>query len=343
MAALPRFGLWYDFRNPVRWHRPFEEIYSQYLDQIATSEDLGFGSVWLTEHHFLDDGYTPSPLILAAAIGQRTRAMQIATNLLILPLHDPVRIAEDAATLSLLTGGRFDLGVGIGYKEVEFAQFGRDIRHRPSLIEEAVSILRRAWAGERIDFKGKRFLVHGHRITPQPQIAPRIFMGGSAPAAIERAARLGDGFLPAGTFGIDAYLATSQAIGARGSRPAIMHGSWAIISADPEAEAVRLGPHLLYQTNLYRSWGAWGPPEAMPPLATPDEAIEQGPYEFWDGPQAVRELQTMIDAYPELKDIHFWAQFPGESVESGQRRIEYIAHHVIPNLRPSPVRANAPC
>ncbi len=94
---------------------PFERLYAQALDQIVEAERLGFDSVWLTEHHFCDDGYTPSPLVIAAAIGARTRRLRIGTNLMVLPLHDPVRIAEDAATLSLLTGGRFDLGVGIGY------------------------------------------------------------------------------------------------------------------------------------------------------------------------------------------------------------------------------------
>ena len=115
MTRRVNFGLWYDFRNPAQWAIPFETLYGQVLDQIVEAERIGYDSVWLTEHHFCDDGYTPSPLVIAGAIGARTKSMRIGTNLIILPLHNPVRIAEDSATLSLLTGGRFDLGVGIGY------------------------------------------------------------------------------------------------------------------------------------------------------------------------------------------------------------------------------------
>ena len=160
------FGLWYDFRNPGGSSGSFEALYRESLEQIAWAESIGFDSVWLTEHHFCDDGYTPSPLVIAAAIGQITSKMRIGTNLMLLPLADPLRLAEDSATLSILTGGRFDLGVGLGYREVEFDYFGRKISHRPSLMEEGVELLRRAWAGETIHHQGKRFKVDGIQVTP---------------------------------------------------------------------------------------------------------------------------------------------------------------------------------
>ena len=150
------FGLWYDFRNPGEGRRSFEDLYAQSLEQIRWAEGLGFDSVWLTEHHFCEDGYTPSPLVVAAAIGQATERMRIGTNLMLLPLADPLRLAEDSATLSILTGGRFDLGVGLGYRQVEFDYFGRKISHRPSLMEEGVSLLRKAWSGEPIEHQGQR-------------------------------------------------------------------------------------------------------------------------------------------------------------------------------------------
>ena len=146
------FGLWYDFRNPQPWQQPFETFYAERLAQIHRAEGMGFDSCWLTEHHFCDDGYTPSPLVLAGTIGARTSTMQLGTNLMLLPLHDPIRIAEDAATLSLVTAGRFDLGVGIGYRQLEFDQFGRKLSHRPSLVEEGIEILRRSWSGEPVNF-----------------------------------------------------------------------------------------------------------------------------------------------------------------------------------------------
>lgn len=328
-----RFGLWYDFRNPGPQAPAFEDFYEAILDQIVAGEAMGFGSVWLTEHHFVDDGYTPSPLVLAAAIGARTRSMRIGTNLMILPLHDPVRIAEDAATLAILTRGRFDLGVAIGYREEEFEAFGRSLRHRPSLVEESVEIIRRAWRGEALNFEGKRHSYGDVRVTPVPATPPRLFIGGMAEPAIDRVARIGDGLLSTGGIGHDLYL---QALRNQGRDPAqgrIVAGNWAIIAEDPAAEAERLGPYILHQTNQYIRWGAFGPPESTPQFEDAHSAIENGLYELWTAEDAVRHLSEMLEQYPQIEDVHFWAQFPGESVESGTRRMEYIAEKVLPRLK----------
>jgi len=333
MTDNVNFGLWYDFRNPRQWRQPFEAFYAQRLDQISAAEDMGFNSCWLTEHHFCDDGYTPSPLVLASAIGARTRQMQLGTNLMLLPLHDPVRVAEDAATLSLVTGGRFDLGVGIGYRQLEFDQFGRQLNHRPSLIEEGIEIVRRCWSGEPVNFQGKRFTVGDLCVTPTPEHRPQILLGGMAVPAIERAARVADGFLCTGGLGLDIYAEAVQKQGGKADDGKVVLGCWGIIAEDPEEEAARIGEHVLYQANEYIRWGAFGPPGQTPLFENADAAISNGLYQLWDADTAVRELRKLMKDYPAIVDIHFWAQFPGESVESGNRRLRYIAEKVLPRLR----------
>ncbi len=328
MSRSIHFGLWYDFRNPDP-DVSFESLYRANLDQIAWAEGLGFDSVWLTEHHFCADGYTPSPLVLAAAIGERTQTMRIGTNLMLLPLADPVRMAEDAASVAILTGGRFDLGVGLGYRELEFEAFGRKLTNRPSLMEEGIEILRQAWSGEPVEHHGKRFQIDGLPVTPVPAQPPRLFMGGMAEPAIARAARLGDGFLSTGGIGHDLYV---QALDDP-SRGAICAGHWAIIAPDPQAEAEKIGEHVLYQTNEYVSWGAFGPPDEIPLFPDAASAIENGLYELWDAETAVAQLTELLLEWPQIIDIHFWAQFPGEPVDSGSRRIEYIATNVLPRVR----------
>ncbi|XOV84545.1 MAG: LLM class flavin-dependent oxidoreductase [bacterium] len=327
------YGLWYDFRNPLQWREPFDQFYASRLAQISTAEQLGFDSVWLTEHHFCDDGYTPSPLILGAAIGARTHRMRIGTNLMLLPLHDPVRIAEDSATLSLCTGGRFDLGVGIGYRQLEFDQFQRRLSHRPSLIEEGIEVVRRCWSGQPVNFSGKRFSVSNLSVTPPPVSAPRILLGGMVEPAIDRAARIADGFLCTGGIGLDHYAQALERHGRQSTQGNVMLGCWAIIAEDPEAEAARLGEHVLYQTNEYIKWGAFGPPDETPLFEDASSAIENGLYELWDADTAVKSIRALLQDYPMIRDIHFWAQFPGESVESGTRRMSYIAEKVLPRLR----------
>ena len=289
--------------------------------------------MWLTEHHFCDDGYTPSPLVLAGAIGAATTRMRIGTNLMLLPLHDPVRMAEDAATVSLLTGGRFDLGIGIGYRQLEFDQFDRKLSQRPSMMEEGVEIIRRAWTGETVGFQGKRFRVGDLAITPAPVHRPDLLLGGMAEPAIDRAARIGDGFLCTGGIGLDLY---AQALERHGKTPAegkAVLGCWAIIADDPQAEAARLGEHILYQSNEYIRWGAFGPPDETPLFEDAASAVENGLYELWDADTAVANLSQLKADYPMLSDIHFWAQFPGEPLESGARRMQYIAEKVLPRLR----------
>lgn len=327
------FGLWYDFRNPEPWRVPFERLYADTLDQIVWAEELGFESVWLTEHHFCDDGYTPSPLVIAGAIGSRTTKMRIGTNLMLIPIHNPLRLAEDAATLSLLTGGRFDLGVAIGYRELEFDAFGRKLNHRPSLIEEGVEIVRRAWRGEPISFEGKRYSYGDIRVTPVPEQTPALLVGAMAEGPVHRAARIGDGFLSTGGIGHDFYLEGLAKAGKSPREGAIYAGNWGIISPDPEREATQVGDHVLYQVNEYVKWGAFGPPGEIPLFPDAPTAIENGLYELWDADAAVENLTTMLKAYPQVRDIHFWAQFPGEPVESGSRRLEYIAREVLPRVR----------
>jgi alkanesulfonate monooxygenase SsuD/methylene tetrahydromethanopterin reductase-like flavin-dependent oxidoreductase (luciferase family) len=326
------YGLWYDFRNPAQWRQPFEEFYAERFTQIADAEKMGFGSCWLTEHHFCEDGYTPSPLVLASAIAARTEQMRLGTNLMLLPLHDPVRVAEDVATLSLLSGGRFDLGVGIGYRQMEFDQFKRKISHRPSLIEEGIEILRRSWSGEPVNFSGKRYEVGDVRVMPAPETNPKIYLGGMAEPAIQRAARVADGFLSTGGIGIDTYNEALEQQGKSIQDGDIILGSWAIIAEDPEAEAAKVAEHVLYQTNEYIKWGAFGPPDQATLFETGAQAIENGLYELWDADTAVTELNKLMTAYPNIRDIHFWAQFPGESVESGNKRLRYIAEKVLPRL-----------
>jgi alkanesulfonate monooxygenase SsuD/methylene tetrahydromethanopterin reductase-like flavin-dependent oxidoreductase (luciferase family) len=248
-------------------------------------------------------------------------------------LHNPIRIAEDAATLSLLTKGRFDLGVGIGYRDLEFRQFGRELKQRPSLVEEAIEVIRRAWSGEPINFEGKRFQVGDVRVTPAPEHVPKLYLGAMAEPAIDRVARVADGFLSTGGIGQDIYLECLKKHGRDPAQGVIIAGHWAIISDDPERESAAIGPHALYQSNQYIEWGAFGPPDITPRFPDAQTALSQGLYRLWDADTAVREFTQLLLAYPQIRDLHIWARLPGESVAAGQRRIEYVAKHVLPKVR----------
>jgi alkanesulfonate monooxygenase SsuD/methylene tetrahydromethanopterin reductase-like flavin-dependent oxidoreductase (luciferase family) len=328
-----RFGLWYDFRNPKQWGRPFESFYAEALDQIAWAEELGYRSVWLTEHHFVDDGYTPSPLVIAGSIAARTTEMIMSTSLMLLPLHDPIRLAEDATTLSLLSGGRFHLGLGVGYRQLEFDTFGRKVSHRPSLMEEGIEVIRRAWSGESLEMQGKRFSYPDVTVQPVPEHRPMLLIGamGAGPA-MERAARLGDGFLSTQNAHQPDYLEALERNGKDPAQASIHAGQWVIVDEDPEATWARIGQHALYQLNEYIGWGAFGPPDQVPRFPDADAILAGGGYTLWDGPTAVKELVALLRERPQIKDVYFWAQLPGEPVESGSKRMEYFMREVAPNV-----------
>jgi alkanesulfonate monooxygenase SsuD/methylene tetrahydromethanopterin reductase-like flavin-dependent oxidoreductase (luciferase family) len=324
-----RIGLWYDLRNPPDLKRSTSTLYRQVLEQISWAETLGFGSVWFSEHHFTDDGYTPSPLVVAAAIAQRTTTMTIGTDLLLLPLHDPIRVAEDASTVSLLSGGRFDLGVALGYRETEYNAFGRSIRHRPSLLSESIAIIRAAWSGEELAHNGMRFNPPQVRITPVPDRAPRILVGGMAEPAIQRAAALGDGFLANAEGSIDTYV---KAVRDLGREPFVCSAQWAVIADDPDREWAAVGDRAVHQMNTYIDWGAFGPPDLVPRFLDRDSLRASGFYSCWSPSEAVDQLTTLVQRHPYIRDIHLWAQLPGEPVDAGSARLETIAKHVIPHL-----------
>ncbi len=169
------------------------EIYRNTLEQVELSEKLGFDSAWLSEHHFLEDGYCPSPLVMTAAMLARTTCLKVGTSILILPLHDPVRVAEDAAVLDNISNGRFKLGVGIGYREEEFAGFNISIRQRTSRFEESLKVIENAWKDKAFTFSGKRFNYSDLNVTPKPvqKTGIPIFIGAFEEPAIRRAGRMG--------------------------------------------------------------------------------------------------------------------------------------------------------
>jgi alkanesulfonate monooxygenase SsuD/methylene tetrahydromethanopterin reductase-like flavin-dependent oxidoreductase (luciferase family) len=325
----PRFGLLYDMRNPPDLGRSYEQLYAETLEQVAWAEGLGYESVWLTEHHFSSDGYSTSPIPLATAIAARTSTIRIGTNLMLAPLHHPLRLAEDAALAQIISGGRFDLGIGIGYRELEFEGLGVNRRHRPSLMEDAIEILRRAWTGEPFSYEGRRYRIPELCALPVPATPPRVLIGGMSEPACTRAARMGDGFLSAFDPSLEMYLDGLRAVGRDPSEGLISAIQWVVVAEDPEREWARVGPRALYQVNMYIDWGGFGD---IPHFASPDALLEAGVYRIWDAEQAIAALVDLASRYPQIEDLHYFAMVGGEPSDAAAARIEYFARHVIPGV-----------
>ncbi len=258
MAML---GIRFDLRVPPFATATHAELYRACLDMCAWADDRGFDVVVLSEHHGVPDGYLPAPLTLAAAIAGRTRRVRINIAAVLVPLHDPVRFAEQMAVLDLASGGRVSFVAGLGYRDEELAMAGVDRRRRGRLLEEYVAVMRQAWTGEPFEWRGRTV-----RVTPKPSAPPMILVGGSTEAAARRAARLHAGFFPAvGDPRLaDVYRAECAAVGFdRGfvtlpSGPGFVH-----VSTDPERDWARIGPHALYDAQTYASWQPAGQRSSM--------------------------------------------------------------------------------
>lgn len=170
-----------------------------YADALALAEDaerLGFDSVWVSEHHFLDDGYLPALLPMCAAIAARTKSLRVGTGVVLAPFYDPIRLAEDAAVVDLIASGRLVLGLGIGWRQEELEVFGIPSGERGRRLEDAVAILRQAWShGAVVGTPGRAYPAVA--VTPKPagDSGPPIWIGAMTERAVRRAGRIADGFM----------------------------------------------------------------------------------------------------------------------------------------------------
>ena len=172
------------------------------IRRVAESaEELGFDSVWATEHIIVGPeavdpyGRVYDPLVTLGWIAGWTERIGLGTSIVLVPLHNPMHLAKETATLQELSGGRFTLGVGMGWHRDEFEFMGVEFRGRGRRADEAIRLMRALWSGER-DFAGRWSSFHNATSEPQPSPQPEIWVGGSSERAVQRALELGDAWHP---------------------------------------------------------------------------------------------------------------------------------------------------
>lgn len=342
-----RFGILWPFRNPDFARVPWEQLYRSHIDLAVDSEAMGYDNVWLTEHHFVDDGYSPSLLPIAAAISARTTRIRIGTFLILLPLHNPVRIAEDTATVDLISNGRFDLGVGLGYRPGEFEDQGISHTERGARLQEGIALIQRLLSDESVTFEGKFSKLRNIRIVPPALQRPHppIWLGALAPKAIERAAKMGFNFQAVGSTALDKIY--DDALRKYGRNPqdfSIAQLRAVYVAPSREQAWETAAKPLHYMASCYAQWFAEandqpGDDQAAKNLPSIDDMIRKQEFNFF-GEQAIvgtpKDVTEMIAEYRErgrLTHLVCAMALPGLAPHLIRSNMESFAKDVIPHFR----------
>ncbi len=317
----PTLGLYFDFRNPEPWRRDPTAYHRWHLDLMEEADRRGIGALWVTEHHLVDDGYLPQPLPALAAVAARTRRARLGTAVLLAPLQPPMLIAEQAALVDVISGGRLELGLGAGYVAPEFEAYGVDISRRYLDTDHALAEV-------------GRILTDGG-CTPGPVQSPvPIWAGYLGPVGARRAGRLGVGLL---THRRDSFPIYHEALVEAGhdATTARMGGVVDfLVAEDPERTFEQVLPHRTHQLNSYRQNAAKG--TGRTPRMLTEEEVREGrgsgviaPLRVLTPEDAAAEIAAICEGLP-VEHLFFWASIGGMPEELVEAQMGLVIDRVQP-------------
>lgn len=325
------FSMRHDFRAPAFAPESSQQIYATALEQLAWADAHGFDSLVVSEHHGVDDGWMPAPLTIGAAVLARTNRARLMVSAAILPLHDPIRVAEQIAVLDNAFPGRIWIVFGAGYRVEEFEMAGLEHAARGRVLEEHVGAVLEALTGEQFDYRGRDVIV-----TPKPITDPRrmLYVGGGVPAAARRAARLRLSMfaMNADAAVREAYLDEAKKIGFEGGHvmqpvgPTFVH-----VADDPEKAWAEIGKYVLYEAQTYASFQTPGQHSTPGVHAESVDDLKSSPQYVVGTPEQVYERLKDV---PRQGGITFNPLAGGLPSEPAWSSLELFADKVMPRLRP---------
>lgn len=320
----------FDMRSPG-WATPTTELYRSALEMAAFADGIGIDRIGLMEHHGSDDGYLPQPFLLATAMGAVTKRVRFLLGAVVLPLHDPVLIAEQIALADLITNGRINVVFGAGYVPFEFAMFGKTLRDRARLMDIGIETVLRALRGERFESQGRPVFV---RPLPLQQPEQMILVGGGVPASAKRAARFDVGFGPMTNEVVTLYLQECARYG-RAPRqywrqnpgmPLSIH-----LCEDPDLGWAGIERHAIHVVGEYAKWADQeGGHSHSPFKGMTDPAVlrQAGLFVAWTPEQLLARVPGLADR----TSLGFYPLLGGLAPEEGWKSLELLKQ-TMPKLR----------
>lgn len=314
-------GLYFDLRNPPADRRPADRVYGFTLEVCQEADRLGIPAIWLSEHHAFDDGYLPAATAFAAAVAARTRRARIGTALVLAPLRAAAQLAEEAAVVDLISGGRFELGLGPGYRRQEFDLYGVGFDDRRSVTIERARTVRR--------------MLSDGTVTPTPvQERLPIWLGFQGPRGARAAGRLGEYLLSADPSLIAAYSAglAEAGLSINDGRMGGNLGIW--VSEDPERDWPGVRERLRYTWDSYARHAATD--GAVRP-SDPDRMRASGfgvgnRHFIIDTPERVAGHLLRFTAGTPISTVFFFTALGGMHEEMVREHVTTIGTRLVPLL-----------
>lgn len=241
----------FDMRSPGIG-APRDILYAEAMKMARFADEIGVDRLIISEHHGSDDGYCSAPFVLGSAFAAHTERIKIMLGAVVLPLHDPVKIAEQIAVLDIVSGGRLEVAFGAGYIPSEFARFKVPFNERGRLMEEGLAIIVRALKGERFEIEGREVFVQ-----PPPFHGPQFYLAGNKKITVDRAIRFGCGLFPTDVDLCDFYDQRCREEGVSSGPKLVLGPPQAVfVSNDPDGMWARILPYALHSATSYARWSA---------------------------------------------------------------------------------------
>lgn len=322
-----------DSDDPVR-------KFAEMVDQVRLMRQHGFDSLWGGEHH-ATPGYHYLPLLgMLQRLSAEAEGMYLGTNIVLLPLHNPIEIAELTAFLDVLSEGRFLLGVGLGYRQAEFDMFKVPIKQRVSRMVEGIEIIRRLWSEDKVSYRGRHWQLEDVTIRPQPvqKPGPPILVGAQVEASIRRAADIGDGWCMVPSTSTDRMameIASFKQARADAGLPESQHMArlFEVVCAKDEETALRrAAPFLLAKYESYAQWGL--PGVNFDPADSPEIQLKKLAADRF----AVGSPSDVVDALMAqhrigVTHLTMRISWPGMQQDHIMEAIDLMGREVLPEVR----------
>ena len=326
---------------PPGMDRSFREEYRDAIELVKLVEREGLDSAWVSEHHFSEDGYLPSLLVMLAAFAAATERIELGTGVVLAPFHDPIRMAEDFAVVDQISAGRTIAGFGIAWREEEFREFNIDVKSRVGRTRELIDVLRLAWNEDRFDYSGKHFSYDQVSVTPKPARVPPILVGGFVDEAIRRAGRIGDGYIssraaPDRVAEAFRMAAEERAKAGKDGPPIVALLQNTFVTNDPDDDWPMVRDGIGHQLGTYSGWRAGTDvPGKKLEVMPPDEDTIRKMTAYGTPKQVVEYLAPIVAVLAEYPESHLIVRlhYPGMTAEPATTAIRLFARDVAPKLR----------